>query len=373
MSQIPNKDNINVAPNEILNTYTINRNFNKLLENDIFLEEMAIKIFQSIVQLNEYSSVINYQKGEYVFFKTIIDDQPRVFLLQSLIDNNYNNEPKLQYDSNNNIFFGNYWANKFQTLIKIDDEIKKYCRNYFANQLNINHINETNHKYGELSSINDLDNKILKVDFSNIDKNRNTMFFPFETITLEPDNVIKSGFYRKWDNGLIEYDIIFRLGYNGKELYKGVEYDKIECNNLIINSNINTVKEGDEDYFNNDKYFLSHLDKCIFNLEKSGNFSIINGMKQNNTNQFINTYSATIKFPVTFIDLNYMIFTSEITRQERNKDQTKKYSGSNTITFVNKCRKSISPVYITYPLTDDPSKAGIFSNTFHCQIIGKWK
>ena len=51
--------------------------------------------------------------------------------------------------------------------------------------------------------------KLLLADMSNIDEDRKNNFFPNKTVMLTADNTIKSGYYRQYDNGLIEYDIIY--------------------------------------------------------------------------------------------------------------------------------------------------------------------
>ena len=77
------------------------------------------------------------------------------------------------------------------------------------------------HKYGKLSydakSRNSLSAKIALNDFSNIDSSREQNFFPYKTVCLQSkeDDAIINGFVRQYDNGLLEYDIVFRLSYAG--------------------------------------------------------------------------------------------------------------------------------------------------------------
>jgi hypothetical protein len=52
---------------------------------------------------------------------------------------------------------------------------------------------------------------------------------------LEPDNTIVNGYYRKWDCGLIEYDIIFKLGYTGNKVeHNGFYFDEVKCNTVEL-------------------------------------------------------------------------------------------------------------------------------------------
>lgn len=80
---------------------------------------------------------------------------------------------------------------------------------------------ESLHKYGKLSydakSRNSLSAKVALNDFSNIDSYREQNFFPYKTVCLQSkeDGAIVNGFARQYDNGLLEYDIVFRLSYTG--------------------------------------------------------------------------------------------------------------------------------------------------------------
>lgn len=56
---------------------------------------------------------------------------------------------------------------------------------------------------------------------------------------------------RKWDNGILEYDIVFRVGYQGKT---DEGYDHLEANNMsYINRNLNYM------------YFKTKKDYGMFN------------------------------------------------------------------------------------------------------------
>jgi hypothetical protein len=56
---------------------------------------------------------------------------------------------------------------------------------------------------------------LLLADLSNADKNRETIFYPYYTHKIEPDNTILYGYYRVWDSGTLEIDLVYRLGYKG--------------------------------------------------------------------------------------------------------------------------------------------------------------
>lgn len=71
------------------------------------------------------------------------------------------------------------------------------------------------HKYGALSEDPDSDDyvfgKLARFDVSNLKEDRENVFFPFQTGHFTTESVL-NGIYRIWDNGLLEMDIVFRLG-----------------------------------------------------------------------------------------------------------------------------------------------------------------
>jgi len=102
---------------------------------------------------------------------------------------------------------------------------------------------------------------------------------------------------RKWDNGLLEYDMTFRLGYLSTDS-QGL--DILSANNLVAGR---TPK--------NFLYFKTAGDYSIFNAT-GNNFSTTPTTKQLNLNTRMNAYAGKIVFPEPFKDLNYMVFTSNM-------------------------------------------------------------
>lgn len=45
----------------------------------------------------------------------------------------------------------------------------------------------------------------------------------------------------------------------------------------------------------------------------------------------------------------------------------------NTIMFTDRKNNEITPVYIIYPREEPNGKMGLVSNSFHCQIVGRWR
>lgn len=102
---------------------------------------------------------------------------------------------------------------------------------------------------------------------------------------------------RKWDNGLLEYDLTFRLGYVSSDI---AGKDLISANNLIVPHRNN-----------NYLYFKDDSDYAMFNKGGEG-YVVTSSSKQVNLNSYMNAYTGTIKFPEPFRDLNYMVFTTNV-------------------------------------------------------------
>lgn len=358
-----NITNINVSINELINRHTLNRNFEKLLDNDKKLAKLIDDMVQSATTIKEYYPGIAYTKGIYVWYKTAYKGKVQLFLLQNLIENN-SNEPTLDDDTETASFRKSGWDNKNELKSVFDNSIKEYVGKYVQTRLLANHAYNTKyHRYGTLKDDDEAQDKILLADISNIKIDRKTKFYPYETVPLEETNSVVDGYYRRWDNGLLEYDITFKLGYTGDTEINGMKYQNIVCNNLSI-----TVEDDA-------KYFMSDDDKTIFQeTDKNTLSTIIGDMVQSNRNKLVNVYSATVDFPLAFVDTNYMIFASDITQQKRDQDKSSVDSGSNTLTYVNRTTSSISPIYITTNTNSNSIDAvGLVSNTFHCQIVGRWK
>lgn len=146
--------------------------------------------------------------------------------------------------------------------------------------------------------------------------------------------------------------------------------------------NSQTGTELRKGYTNNADYFYSYDDFGIFYHENvsDDSSSNVDDTVQMNRNDYVNTYFAKIEFPVEFADRNYMVFTSDITRQDHDIKNKTVTSGMNSITFCDRSRTSITAIYVTMPDTDNfhssgynAMNGGITANTFHCKIVGKAK
>lgn len=362
------------SSNELLNRHTINRNFKKLLENDLKLNMLYDAVIQNKVNIQEYTVGKTYNKGQLVWYacKNMYNDEWSLYLLESLRNNN-NNEPKLIYNENNEVsFIESGWKDKNEYTTIIENGLSTMVVHDFVSKIDTYHEYDTNyHKFSKLTGDKAYnDTKLLLADMSNIDTKRSYNYFPYETVSLKSDNVIVRGFYRKWDNGLLEYDILFKLASVGIQNIDGANYEILSCNTLTI---------PDEDIEQNKQYFSDLSAQQIF-LNKDTNTDNDNDIRleytiQKNRNDYVNTYSATLIFPESFYDTNYMIFQSDIRCQERNTSTQTIDAGSNTMTYTNKKKNSIIALYVMFPDNQqyNARRNGLITNTFHCQIIGRWK
>lgn len=156
--------------------------------------------------------------------------------------------------------------------------------------------------------------------------------------------------------------------------------DVVSCNNLNLRPSDGS--ESSFDRTNNMDYFNSVDDIGIFN----GSYSYIGKVGNQwhgNRNDFVNVYSAKLDFqeilPTGFKDTNYMVFSSDCMSQRRSPGGGSMNPGTNTVTFCNKSRRSITAIYVTTPSAEDRedgdfAKNGCMSSqSFSCRIIGKWK
>lgn len=369
--QIPYTSNIAVAPNELYIHYTINRNLEKLLTNDnTLIEKLNRYSIGDMGGIQPYRKDYVYDKGDVVIF---IDKDgtkvKNVYLLESLVDNN-DLEP--EYDIVNDFisdFTKSNWKNlnEFYSIYNSDDEtinLSNFLEYAISTNFHLSHeVDPVYHKFGEINE-NTVDEKLLKKDFSNVDDYRNRIFFSYETKKVEADNF--SGFYKKWGNGVLEYDLTYCLGENLK-VEKIINPDgSIVATNYM---KANSLVPLSSDEFNNDDYFMSEDDYLIFNKNGSTVKYNVNGIAQTNTTEQVNTYHGTIVFPIPFVDTNYMVFTSGRTRNEIGQTQS-----PNTMTFTNRKKESITAVYVIPNYNgENVQEVLLRNNVFQCQIIGRWK
>lgn len=383
---LSNINNVNVSVNEYVTKYSLNRNIKKLIDNDTTLKNKYNEVLSGQL-IHDWSAGIEYNYCDLVWYK---DENDELWLLRSMSE--FNNNPPFLIVNNKKVLNDQYWKNENEYKTILDYGIEKTLQYYTRSLIN-EHQYDAYHKYGILSSEKDLKSKLLMNDFSNISYNRDTNFYPYKTFDIldyqpELSNVILNGYYREYHNGIIEYNIVYRVGYCGKVIYNGDEYDQISCN-CIQFYNMNRLNKQSLDYNENNKYFNNTGDYQIFNYKNNTDKSIsVNETTiEYNRNDYVNVYHAEIKFPIPFKNLNYMVYNTDLTQVKYDSmeisppliDKTRvemiKQNKCKTV-FCNKQKQSITALYITYPndINQEPgwnaTHGGLMSNTFRCHIIG---
>lgn len=371
---IPYNKNILVSSNELFLRATINRNLEKLLANDVYLrnkisnygtsDEFAIQI---------YKETKIYNKGDAVIYPEYDEEKTKIlniYLLECIKDEN---EKDPSYEIINDFikdFTKSGWRDVnplFAIYNSFDDKvnISSFLEYAISDKFHLSHeLDLSCHKFGELRTENDLSSKILLKDLSNISDYRDSLFWAYEIGKVSGGN--SKGMYKKWGNGVLEYDLTFSLSGEPQVEKTIAEDGSIKVTSYIRANSLVPLSSSD---FNNDDYFLNEASYTIFNRLGTSDKYKLGGIEQTNINNQVNTYHVTIYFPIPFIDENYMIFTSS-TATDSGKSQS-----PNTITFTNRQKHSVTPVYVipNYNNVEDIRAVILQNNSFQCQIIGRWK
>jgi len=71
-----------------------------------------------------------------------------------------------------------------------------------------------------------------------------------------------------------------------------------------------------------------------------------------------------------------MVFAGDTMSQDSNVLDKTVGSSPNAMTWCDRTRKSITAVYVTFPNSSEHyqfgRKGGLVSNSFSCQVIGRW-
>ena len=374
--KIPFDKNITVASNEMFLRTTINRNLEKLLKNDLALSKIIDNYGSgSEFSIQIYKNTRVYAKGDVVIYPEYNEEQTtilNVYLLESLIDNNANKPSYERIETFIKDFSASGWreANPLFSIFNSNDEdlnISAFLEYAISDKFQLSHENDLEyHRFGAISE-DTLSTKLLLNDFSNISDSRNGPFWPYEIGKASAGNY--SGTYKKWGNGVLEYDLTFCLG-DSIQVEKTIdENGNIKTTNYIKANSFVPLSTSN---FNNDDYFLNAESYRIFNLAGSSEkyLSPDGKIAQTNINAQVNTYTGTIVFPIPFIDEQYMVFTSSTSTQPSGKSQS-----PNTLTFSNRMKESITVVYVipNYNGISNLEEVILKNNVFQCQIIGRWK
>lgn len=392
--------NLDVASNEHATKYSAQRIFNRLLENDRLLEEFYNNVFGN-AQIYQYQYGTEYSYNDLVWF---VDKNKDLSVLRfnrtstKSLDAKFRNlnawtrysyvNGALQYISPAR--YGWVDLNPEIDILK-DFGLDKAINTFLMRRFKQHTEDETKHPYGKIfysgQLTTDIEKKIARSDLANVNPHRENTFFPYHTFYLNPskDDPIMSGNCRRYDNGLLEYDLVFRLSYAGNQLVDseyGIYSDVLSANMLDLGKN------------NMDQsYYLTFNDAAI--LMPKGIYvgeADIGETVQRNRNDYVNVYSAYIDFAdkitnnpygldVKFKDASsYMIFSSDIMCQDNDSDVGAMHVNPNQLCFCHKTPQSFCAFFITYGKMSKITKAGynatqggLQSNSFHCKLIGRYR
>lgn len=389
-----NDTNVRLAINEYVCSHTLNRCISLLLKNDETCKAAYNYIFGKL-NISAYTKGVTYEYGAIVWYLDAKYDTRdvanknfhRVWLLKN-IDLSNDCDPGNALDDtrlNDKPDFEKYgWTDVNYTIDIFDPKFKltQVLTQKIDIAMRCHESDADKHLFGELGS--KIGQKVMTRDLSNIDPSRTRGFFPYQSGKFS-NNTILNGTYRIWDCGLIEFDIIFKVGYQGID-EQGREM--LSCNDVAFNASPTKITTAN-DYQENTKYFYSLDDMKMFKcLENQPTYeSLVGNMRQGNRNNYVNTYFAKLNFfdsPIAFgtklitefENLDYMVFASSSLTQENDIDQQILQSSKCSLTWCDKTRTSITAILITYPeleQKDFGTGAGIAANSFSCHVVGRWK
>ena len=373
-TDIPMYTKVNVAQNEPMLNQTMNRSICELSFNDDQLSELKKIIFAEL-NISEYIFGNAYNVGDLVWYK----DSNNVTYLLRCIQQGNSNVPDVsgisqQYFSKkgDELLIKSGWENQNKNLSILDYDIMNLV-NENAQALIEQHENDKQmHPFGNLSSLND---RMLKSDLSNIEKSRKHTFFPYNVKRLQSGIAIITGYQRLFDNNIVEYDIVLKLASNQIMSHTAVFENiySLSANNTKFQL-FQGVSQTNVSFQLNNNYFSSESDMDIFGIENAGS-SRCGIILQKNRNDYVNTYTAKVNFPIPFTDLNYMVFSNSILSQTIGSSTM--VPSANDITYCDKTRQSITFIDITFPDSTkygqpgyNSSTGGLVANSFHMKVIG---
>ena len=378
---------VEVGVNEIVTPETVNRNVEKLLENDAALAGAVVSAFDGM-GISEYRARPGgYMYGDLVWYRRGSD----LYLLKCLIDGN-ETPPSKAFAQGGDPDFRRYgWKDENEVLqlsaLGMEAQLQRTIDGFVSEH----DADASMHPFGRVSSAESdpdyVGGKFLARDMSNADPSRKALFFPFVTGHFATDSVL-DGVYRLWDDGVLEIDMVFRVGFRGLDRSRAYDVTLLSANDVAFRQSP-TANRRSLQYQENDRYFYSADDMSIF-VRRDGEESQIEGTRQGNRNDYVNAYFADLDFSGKifdrdgnqvngFSDVDYMVFAADTLSQDRNMENRAANPGSNAMTFCNKTRQSLTAVYITTPEDGhygdrgyNARNGGIVANSFTCKLVGRW-
>lgn len=244
-SSLKYTDGLDVAVNEAVNRFVLNRSIGKLLENDIQLDTLYIEAISGL-GAREYTAGATYKLDNIVWFRR--KSGGKLYLLKCSWDST-DNDPELAFAGGGKPDFERYgWEDQTETSDIISLGIRERLAALAAVQLSEHQSDGILHRFGEIGKPGSFDEKIMRADLRNANPSRKKFFFPYQTGRVRTDS-ITDGTYRVWDCGVLEFDLTARFGFIGKNALGG---DMLSCNNVSFSMH------------ENQRYFQSNDDGAIF-------------------------------------------------------------------------------------------------------------
>lgn len=127
---VKNIDNVIDSSNEAITIHSVNRNFEKLLENDIALAGLAEELNKTGSGIQGYITGVPYDKGEMIWFVDYEDGTPQLHILKSLLDEN-KNIPAKTLKNKLYTYEPSGWKDMYEYGTMIDGDLSAYVLNMF--------------------------------------------------------------------------------------------------------------------------------------------------------------------------------------------------------------------------------------------------
>ena len=372
---LPYTEGIDVGTNEIVTRMSLNRNFAKLLSND-----SAMSVYRNGAhggfRISEYVEGREYSYGDLIWLDV---DGDEIYLVKCLLDGNKEDPRAALSDrlEDGRPDFEKYgWKDQNDAFDPGRTGLSAYTARTAGQIMRRHEQDPERHFFGRVSDTptdpDYYDWKLMRSDVSNVRQRRDRVFYPYRTGHFETDSVM-DGTYRVWDNGLLEFDIVYRLGWRGRDVSRGYEMDILSCNDFEAASQTGD-NEFAADWNDNDRYFASADDRTIFRRSNVSAVVETDSSIQGNMNQYVNVYSAPIDFSASgwqFADRNYMIFSADTVSQVRGGDSLS--PGSCPVTYCDRTMKGFTALLVSFPFRGAKSMPYLGTNSFSCTVVGRWK
>ena len=380
-NHLPYLEGVDVGTNEIVTRMSLNRNFAKLLSNDTALTRFMDNAYAGF-RIREYKEGQSYDYGDLIWLEI---DENEIYLLKCLLDGNMQ-DPRAAlgddyvYGAPDFEKYG--WKNQNDKFDPDRMGLSAYTARTTGQIMRRHETDPEDHFFGRLSfeptDADYYDWKLMRSDVSNVEAHRDSVFYPYRTGHFETDSIV-NGTYRAWDNGLLEFDIVYRLGWRGRDMSRGYEMDMLSCNDLTAE-----IQAGENefaaDWNENDRYFFSSSDMSIFAKSNMSAVVETDSSIQGNMNMRVNTYSAKIDFSASgwqFADRNYMVFSADTASQIRDPANGMLNPSAGTVTYCDRTMKGFTALMVAFPAAtfDIYGKKYPYlgANSFSCSVIGRWK